>query len=80
VAIGVTVNGERDTLAGGPATVVRAVEFWLSVLTEIKSRGVQDRYILVCDGLIGPARLGRRALAVDRGPDLVGSNTQIPAR
>jgi transposase-like protein len=38
VAIG--VNGER-------------AKFWLSVLTEVKNRGVEDVCITVCEGLKG---------------------------
>lgn len=37
----------------GPAAVVRAAKYWLQVLTEIKNRGVEDVWIVVCDGLKG---------------------------
>lgn len=63
VAIGVTVNGERDILGlwagegrvGGPdgRQPGEGAKFWQQVLTEIKSRGVEDVLILVCDGLKG---------------------------
>ena len=36
----------------GPTTGESA-KFWLSVLSELKSRGVQDVLMLVCDGLKG---------------------------
>lgn len=36
-----------------PARAVKAVKFWLSVLTEIKNRGVGGVCIVVCDGLKG---------------------------
>jgi putative transposase len=53
VAIGVTVNGERDILGLWAGDGSEGARFWLSVLTEIKNRGVEDVRILVCDGLKG---------------------------
>jgi transposase-like protein len=53
VAIGVTVNGERDILGLWAGDGGEGAKFWLSVLTEIKNRGVQDVCIVVCDGLKG---------------------------
>jgi putative transposase len=53
VAIGVTVNGERDILGLWAGDGHEGAKFWLSVLTEIKNRGVEDVCILVCDGLKG---------------------------
>jgi putative transposase len=53
VAIGVTVNGERDILGLWAGDGSEGAKFWLSVLTEIKNRGVEDVCILVCDGLKG---------------------------
>jgi putative transposase len=53
VAIGVTVNGERDILGLWVGDGSEGAKFWLSVLTEIKNRGVEDVCILVCDGLKG---------------------------
>jgi putative transposase len=60
VAIGVSVNGERDILglwAGegrvDGRTPGEGAKFWQQVLTEIKTRGVEDVLILVCDGLKG---------------------------
>ena len=50
VAIGVTVNGERDILG---IWAGEGAKFWLGVLTEIKNRGVEDVCIVVCDGLKG---------------------------
>jgi transposase-like protein len=51
VAIGVTVNGERDILGIWAGKGGEGAKFWLSVLTEIKNRGVADVCIVVCDGL-----------------------------
>ena len=53
VAIGVTVNGERDILGLWAGDGSEGAKFWLSVLTEIKNRGVEDVCIVVCDGLKG---------------------------
>jgi transposase-like protein len=53
VAIGVTVNGERDVLGLWAGDGGEGAKFWLSVLTDIKNRGVQDVCIVVCDGLKG---------------------------
>lgn len=53
VAIGVTVNGERDILGLWAGDGSEGAEFWLSVLTEIKNRGVEDVCMVVCDGLKG---------------------------
>jgi len=53
VAIGVTVNGERDILGLWAGDGGEGAKFWLAVLTEIKNRGVADVCIVVCDGLAG---------------------------
>src|SRR5213078_1395187 len=53
VAIGVTVNGERDILGLWAGDGGEGAKFWLSVFTEIKNRGVEDVCIAVCDGLKG---------------------------
>ena len=53
VVIGVTVNGERDILGHLGRRRREGAKFWLSVLTEIKNRGVEDVCIAVCDGLKG---------------------------
>jgi putative transposase len=53
VAIGVTVNGERGILGMWAGDGGEGAKFWLSVLTEIKDRGVEDVCMVVCDGLKG---------------------------
>jgi putative transposase len=42
VAIGVTVNGERDILGLWAGDGSEGAKVWLSVLTEIENRGVED--------------------------------------
>ncbi len=53
VVVGVTVNGERDILGLWVGDGGEGAKFWLSVLTEVKNRGVEDVCIAVCDGLKG---------------------------
>ncbi len=53
VAIGVTVDGERDILGLWAGQGGEGAKYWLQVLTEIKNRGVEDVCIVVCDGLSG---------------------------
>jgi|HigsolmetaAR206D_1030411.scaffolds.fasta_scaffold11889_1 putative transposase len=55
LAIGVTVNGERDLLGlwAGEHGDGEGAKFWHRVLSEIKNRGTADVLMLVCDGLKG---------------------------
>ena len=53
VVVGVTVNGERDILGIWAGDRSEGAKFWLSVLTDLKNRGVEDVCIVVCDGLKG---------------------------
>jgi len=53
VAIGVTVDGERDILGLWVGEGGEGAKYWAHVLTEIKNRGTKDVCILVCDGLGG---------------------------
>jgi transposase-like protein len=55
VALGVTVNGERDILGiwAGEHGDGEGAKYWLRVLSEIKNRGTQDVLMVVCDGLKG---------------------------
>lgn len=52
-AIGVTVDGKRDILGIWASPGGEGAKWWLSVLTEMKNRGVADACIVVCDGLKG---------------------------
>ncbi len=52
-AIGVTLAGEKDILGLWAGTGGEGAKFWMSVLTDIKNRGVRDVFFLVCDGLKG---------------------------
>ncbi|BAU30988.1 glutathione-independent formaldehyde dehydrogenase [Microcella alkaliphila] len=59
LAVGVTVNGERDILGIWAGDGGDGAKFWLGVLTEIKNRGAEDVCIVVCDGLKGLPDAGR---------------------
>ncbi|HEY5222282.1 MAG TPA: IS256 family transposase [Microbacteriaceae bacterium] len=52
-AIGVSLAGEKDVLGLWAGTGGEGAKFWMSVLTDIKNRGVTDTFFLVCDGLKG---------------------------
>ncbi len=52
-AIGVTLAGEKDVLGLWAGTGGEGAKFWMSVLTDLRNRGVKDTFFLVCDGLKG---------------------------
>src|SRR5215210_7208803 len=52
-AIGVTVDGRKDFLGLWAGIGGEGAKFWLSVLVDLKNRGVRDVFFLVCDGLKG---------------------------
>jgi putative transposase len=52
-AIGVTVDGHKDVLGLWAGTGGEGAKFWMSVLVDLKNRGVTDVFFLVCDGLKG---------------------------
>ena len=52
VVLGVNLKGEKEVLGLWMAEAEGA-KFWLAVLTELKTRGVQDIYIACMDGLTG---------------------------
>ena len=54
LAIGIDCEGEKQVLGlwVGPTTGESA-KFWMSVLSEVKGRGVADVCIVCCDGLTG---------------------------
>jgi putative transposase len=56
VAMGVNMDGERDVLGMwvGP-TGGEGAKFWLTVLTELRNRGITDTFVVCCDGLKGLA-------------------------
>ncbi len=52
-AIGVSLAGEKDVLGLWAGTGGEGAKFWMSVLTDVRNRGVQDVFFVVCDGLKG---------------------------
>jgi transposase-like protein len=52
-AIGVTVDGRKDVLGLWAGTGGEGAKFWMSVLVDLKNRGVGDVFFVVCDGLKG---------------------------
>ena len=69
-AIGVTLDGRKDILGLWAGTGGEGAKFWMSVLLDMKNRGVRDVFFLVCDGLKGlPAAVSER-VAADHRPDL----------
>ena len=55
VAMGITTRGTRDVL-GLWIEPTEGARTWLSVLTELRNRGVQDVFFVCCDGLSGFAQ------------------------
>lgn len=53
VAVGVDLEGDRDVLGIWASPAAEGARYWLSVLTELKNRGVDDVFFLICDGLKG---------------------------
>lgn len=52
LALGVNLDGHKELL-GMWCNTTEGAKFWLSVLTELKNRGIQDVLICCCDGLTG---------------------------
>src|SRR5213078_95514 len=52
-AIGVTVDGHKDVLGLWMGTGGEGAKFWMSVLVDLKNRGLRAVFFLVCDGLKG---------------------------
>jgi putative transposase len=52
-AIGVSLDGEKDILGLWAGSGGEGAKFWMSVLTDLRNRGVKDVFFLVCDGLKG---------------------------
>ena len=52
-AIGVTIDGRKDVLGLWFGSGGEGAKFWLSVLTDLRNRGVRDVFFVVCDGLKG---------------------------
>jgi len=53
VAMAVTMEGARDVLGLWVGTGGEGAKHWLNVLTELRNRGMNDVFIVCCDGLNG---------------------------
>lgn len=53
VVLGVDVDGQRDVLGHWVGDGAEGANFWLSVVTELQARGVDDVLIACIDGLTG---------------------------
>ena len=61
LAIAVTMEGVKDVL-GMWAAETEGAKFWLSILTELKNRGVKDILIACVDGLKGFPKRSRQPI------------------
>ena len=52
-AIGVSLAEDKDILGLWAGTGGEGAKFWMAVLTDLKNRGINDVFFLVCDGLKG---------------------------
>jgi len=52
IALGVGLDGTRDVL-GIWAAPTEGAKFWLTILSELKNRGVEDIFFICADGLTG---------------------------
>ena len=52
LAVGVDADGKKEVL-GIWVETVEGAKFWLRVMNELRSRGVEDVLVVVCDGLTG---------------------------
>ena len=60
-AIGVDLDGHKDILGLWAGTGSgESAKFWLQVLSELKSLGVEDIFFIVCDGLMSAVPGGSR--------------------
>ncbi len=82
VAIGVTVDGERDILGLWAGSGGEGAKYWQQVLTELRNRGVEDVLHPRLRRADRPARRGRPRLAGDHRADLCDppAAQQLPLR
>jgi len=53
IVLGVDLDGHRDVLGHWVGTGAEGANFWLSVITDLQSRGVKDIFLACVDGLTG---------------------------
>jgi putative transposase len=52
LALGISLEGKKEVL-GMWLEANEGAKFWLKVITELKNRGIEDTFIVCCDGLKG---------------------------
>ncbi len=62
-AIEVTLDGERDILGLWAGSGGEGAKFWMSVLTDLRNRGLRDVFFLVCDLVLTSVETVRGAFA-----------------
>lgn len=77
VALGVTVEGERDILGLWAGDGGEGAKYWAHVLTEIKNRGVADVCILVCDGGGADNHVGHARPSLTADPSGCGTGSFV---
>ena len=82
VAVGVDLEGGRDVLGIWASPAAEGARYWLSVLTELKNRGVDDVFFLDLRRAQRPARRGGRGMASGHRADLRGASAaqHVPLR
>jgi transposase-like protein len=53
IVLGIDLDGQRDVLGHWVGDGAEGAKFWLSVITDLQARGVQDIFIACMDGLTG---------------------------
>src|SRR3712207_9015574 len=53
IGLGVDLEGQRDVLGHWIGDGAEGANFWLSVVTDLQARGVEDIFIACIDGLTG---------------------------
>lgn len=76
-AIGVDLAGHKDVLGLWAGTGGgESAKFWLQVLSELKNRGTEDVFFVVCDGPLGAPGLGRGGLPASNRADVCDPSDQ----
>jgi hypothetical protein len=74
VVLGINCEGERDVLGLWVGTGGEGAKHWMTVLAELRNRGVADVCIVACDGLKGLPE------AIGEGPVGIGVLKAVPVQ
>jgi putative transposase len=78
-AIGITLTGEKDVLGLWAGQGGEGAKFWMSVLTDLKNRGIRDVFFVVCDGLKGLPEVVGNAWPQAIVPPCTAHHADLPA-